>query len=334
MKKNMLLSAVLLISLNLTANASQQNLTVNSDLDGEGRTIDGWRLWQARGIRGSAAASGGIVKLIRVHNGSMFQEVKSVNPGEKYIFTVKARANGEKVKPTASIQLVDANDKIINKSVRNGVFGDADTDNWQTAKIEFTTPAEQNYALVRVLFGSRGPSEGLTADDWCEFDKAELVSATPAGVLNKNSDLDGSGRKVPNWQLWRARGTKSWVNASDGKVRLVHSANSSMHQDVKSVKPGKTYSFTVKARVKGDSVVPTITVYMVDANDKILNKTVKHGSFGKPDADGWQIGEIVFTAPENLDFAATRLLFGSRGPSEGLTADDWCEFDQAELCEK
>lgn len=339
MKKNILLSSLALVSLNL---AAQQVLTLNSDLDGEGRKIDNWHLWQARGVRGTAAASGGIVKLIKVRQGSMFQEVSSIKPGEKYVFTVKARANGDNVTPTASIQLVDANDKIINKSAKNGVFGDADADGWRTAEIAFTTPNDQSFALVRVLFGSKGPAEGLTDDDYCEFDKAQLISTAPAAapaaapakaVLNKNSDLDGSGRKVPEWQMWRARGTRCWVSASNGTVRLVHAAQSSMHQDVAGLQPGKTYSFTVKARVKGDQVKPTVSVYMVDANDKILNKTVKRGSFGAPDADGWQLGEVVFTAPENVDFALTRILFGSAGKGE-IPDDNWCEFDTAELREK
>ena len=332
MKKLILMSASLFAAVMFAAEASPEGvINKNSDLDGQGSKIEGWRWWQAKGDKGQVTAADGVVRITQSADGSVFQEIESLQPGEKYIFMVKARSNGGKATPTMVVYMVDAKDNIIKSTVRRGSFGKPDIDGWRTGKLVFFTPEVKNYALARVMFGSSGPKGELSENDWCEFDKAELVSAVSPGVLNQNSDLDGEDANVPGWKWWRAHGDGGKLSAVGGVVRIAQSGNSSMYQKIKNIQPGKTYSFTVRTRVTGDKVTPTMTVYMVDAKDNIIKSTVKRGSFGEPDEDGWRTGEIVFTAPADGNYAETLVLFGSSGSGADIPRGNQCEFDKAEL---
>ncbi len=302
-------------------------LTRNSDLNSMKGKVTDWAYWRHPKSKGSVVPGDGTVKIAGAAEGVLWQEVKKIKAGESYLFSVKARSNGN-VKPTFSLYLVDANDKILMKTVKKGSFGEADADGWCTGEVVYAVPENVDFALVRLQFGSKGKFDADLSDSYCEFDRAELRHIV--APLTRNKDLNSVNGKITDWLFWKESKTSGSVVPGEGTAKFDGVAQGVLLQNVKKVKAGETYVFTAKARSFGQ-VKPTLSLYLVDAKDSILMKTVRNGSFGEPDADGWCTGKIVYTVPDDVEFDHLRLMIGSRGPKNTDLSGSYCEFGSAEL---
>jgi len=138
--------------------------------------VRNWSIWlDKKKNSGSIVREKNSILFKDISKASVTQTLKSKPvPGERYVFAVKAKVNGECMEPQLSAFFRQPGGKILMERRLHAKFGPAQADGWRQAVMIIDIPSEVEISSVTLGCEVAGSKYGFTPDSWCRFTDARI----------------------------------------------------------------------------------------------------------------------------------------------------------------